>query len=140
MKQQSTFEHQGLVKNIDQETIYIDIEVQSACAQCHAKGYCSTFGKQDKVITVPLNEHPEIRKGDIVNVIISERRGLQALVLGYLLPVIILLAVLIPTLSITSNEGTSALIALFSVVLYYLTLIPFRKRFKKHFSFRIEKL
>jgi len=140
MEQSSSFQHPGVVKKIENDIIYIDIEVMSACSQCHAHGYCSAFGKTDKVIEVPVIKYPDFKLGDNVNVLIKEVLGMHALMLGYIFPVIVLVLTLFVSYYITYKENISALITLLFVALYYFLLWVFRKKIQKHFTIEIEKL
>ncbi len=140
MKSQSTLEHPGIVSKIKGGIIYVDIEVVSACASCHAKGYCTAFGKSDKVIEIPSSQYPDIVPGDMVNVIIRESLGMQALVLGYILPVVVLLIALFTTFALTRHEGMAALVTLGAIAAYYLGLYLLKDKIRKHFTFSLIKL
>jgi len=140
MTNNSTLEHPGIISKIENDTIFVDIHVASACSSCHAQGYCSAFGKNDKIIEVSYIDFPEFQKGDSVNVIVKESLGMQALLLGYILPVIVLLITLFTVYGITQHEGLSAIVTLIAVALYYISLFFFRNRIKKHFTFRLKKI
>jgi positive regulator of sigma E activity len=140
MKQASTIEHEGVVTSIESGVIFVDIQVQSACAKCHAHGYCSAFGKKDKIIEIKAANYPHVQIGDIVNVIIKESLGFQALLLGYILPVVVLIIALFVSFSISKHEGLSAIITLSAVAAYYVGLIFFKNSIQKHFTFQLEKL
>lgn len=140
MKTPSTLEHPGVVSKIEKETIYVDIHVASACSACHAHGYCSAFGKNEKVIEIPSAQHPRIQPGDQVNVIIKESLGMQALLLGYIFPVIFLIAALFIAFGITGHEGISAISAILATAVYYIVLYLLKSKIRKHFTFQLEKL
>jgi sigma-E factor negative regulatory protein RseC len=140
MEKSSSFHHPGVVKKIENDIIYIDIEVMSACAQCHANSYCSALGKKEKVIEVSVLKYPNFKVDDNVNVMIKEILGMHALGLGYIMPVVVLLIALFVSFYITNNEGVSAIITLVLVVFYYFLLWVFRKKIQKHFTIEVEKL
>ncbi len=139
MSNASTLEHDGIVKNIDNGIIFVDIEVASACSSCHAKGYCSAFGKSDKVIEIPSDQYPDFIPGDKVTIFIRESLGMQALFIGYILPVIALLIALFLTYFFTQHEGIAALSSVGTVGIYYSALVLLKKKFKKIFTFTLEK-
>lgn len=62
-----------------------------------------------------------------------------ALLLGFVLPFVLLLGVLVVVLRLTGNEGVAALSALGSLVPYYLLLWLFRDRVGRYVSFQIEE-
>ena len=140
MDKASKFEHPGVISKIEDGTIYIDIEVKSACSQCHAHSYCSAFGKNEKMIEVPFSKYPNLIIGNTVNVLIKETLGMQALLLGYIFPIIVLLIALFGSYHFTADEGISAIYTLFFVALYYLCLWLMRDKIKKHFTFELQKL
>ncbi len=140
MKKPATLEHPGKVSKIENGTIYVDIEVESACASCHAHSYCTAFGKKDKIIEIEARKYPKVEVDDRVNVIIRESLGMQALLLGYIAPVIVLLIALFVTYGITKHEGLSAIVTLASVAIYYIGLILLKDKLKKHFTFELEMI
>jgi sigma-E factor negative regulatory protein RseC len=140
MKTPSTLEHPGIVSKIEDGTILVDIEVASACSACHAKGYCTAFGKSDKIIEIPSSRYPEIQSGDKVNVIIRESLGMQALLLGYILPVIVLILTLFSIYAISGNDGLAALSSLVAVAVYYIIIYKLKDKIRKHFTFSLEKM
>jgi len=139
MQNTKTIEHKGFIESIENGLIRVSILAQSACASCHAKGACSMSDMQDK--TIDIYENAENYKvGESVNVILDQKLGFKALFLGYILPFIILMLSLIILTITTENEALSGLISLGLLVPYYFVLYTQKEKFKKSFSFRIEKL
>ena len=129
-------EHRGVVEKNDSNNITVKITSQSACASCHAKSACSVFGSTDKFIDVYSSL--KVEPGDEVMVIGSQGQGLKAAWLAYILPVILILATLSITFTVSGNEVLSALLSLGILVLYFLFLKMFNNRLKKTFSFKIQ--
>ena len=93
----------------------------------------------DNIITE--NEVNEIYKvGEQVVVFFKESLGFRAMFLGYLLPFLVLMTVLIIGTSIGLAEGTAGLLALGSLVPYYMVIFLKNKKLKKTFSFSIRKI
>ena len=65
-------------------------------------------------------------------------QGNKAAVLAYLLPVILLLAVLFVCLGLGLSEGLSALISFIALIPYYIVLYLQRDKLKKRFEYTIE--
>ncbi|MBN1339193.1 MAG: SoxR reducing system RseC family protein [Bacteroidales bacterium] len=132
--------HTGTIQRSDRQNHYVLITSASACAGCHARGACHLNEVADKIIEVSREKDDfECKPGEKVRVIMENRLGLHAVLLGYIVPFCLLLAALIVTHAITRMEGLSALIALGTLLLYYLILYRFRHRLRKKFEFRIEK-
>lgn len=138
MDKPSTLEHDGIVSSIENGIINVTIVATSACASCHAKGYCSAFGNADKIIEINSEKYPDITPGDNVRVIIRESMGMIALLLSYIFPVVVLLIVLFATFNLTNHEGLAALASIGAVALYYVVLMLLKNKIKKHFTFELE--
>lgn len=134
----NTIEHLGVIKDITPNTVKVSLLNVSGCATCHTKATCSVSDVDNKIIDV-INTGQEINKGDTVKVIFEKSLGPLALFLGYLLPFIFLMIVLILSWSITRNEIFSGVAALLSVGVYYLFLTLFRAKLKSTFTFKILK-
>jgi len=139
MNSSSQIEHSGIVKEIVGNVVKVSIISQSACSACHAKGACSVSDKEEKIIDVETFSQ-EYKIGDEVKVFIAKNQGFTALFLGYVFPLILLLAVLFVVNAIIDNQGIAALAALGSLPLYYYILYLSRKFIGKKFNFQIEKI
>lgn len=64
--------------------------------------------------------------------------GLRATLWAYAVPVVLLMAVLMLTYSVTQSEGKSAVAAMLSLIPYYTILYLLRDRLQRTFSFRIK--
>jgi sigma-E factor negative regulatory protein RseC len=133
-------EHKGIISNIDGNSIFVELYVQSACASCHAKGMCGA-DSATKIVEVISFDTSFFSIGELVNVKLREHLGMKALLLGYLLPFIILIAFLIFFLSaLNLSEGLSAILAIAMLIPYYFILYLFKDKLKKEFDFKIEKI
>ena len=78
------------------------------------------------------------KKGDAVTVVASTQTGVRAIILGFGIPFLLLLAVLFTTMGLTGNEPVAALAAVFSLLPYYILLYMFRDKVKEKLTFWIE--
>jgi sigma-E factor negative regulatory protein RseC len=131
--------HPGIIEEINEEKILVKILSQSACSTCHAKGACSVSEVEEKIIEIVHATSGNWRKGQQVMVKMEQSLGLKAVFLGYLAPLIILIASIIVFLFLLKNEGLAALLSIMMLAPYYLTLYLFRDKLKKKFRFRIEE-
>jgi sigma-E factor negative regulatory protein RseC len=65
-------------------------------------------------------------------------QGNKAAVLAYLIPIVVLLAVLFVCLGLGLGEGWSALISIGALIPYYIVLYLQRDKLKRRFEYRIE--
>ena len=138
MKNEETISHEGIVTKITDDELEIKILAQSACAACHAKSACGMGEQAEKTLTVPRPKDKEFVLNQKVNVRMAIGQGNKAAVLAYLLPIILLLAVLFVCIGLGLGEGLSAIISFISLVPYYIVLYLRRDKLKRQFEYIIE--
>ncbi|MBW6497769.1 MAG: SoxR reducing system RseC family protein [Bacteroidales bacterium] len=131
-------EHPGIVDHVEGREAFVRIQPQSACGSCHSKSHCSMSEVSDKVVEVSLNPQEQLTAGQPVTITLERSLGFRALFLGYMLPFLILLVSLFVLVSLTGNEGLSALIAIALMAPYYFLLYRFREKIRNKFRFRIK--
>lgn len=129
--------HTGRINQITPNSILVSIVSESACAACHAKGFCGAADMKEKEIEVRSTGNEEHKIGECVTIVMERSMGLKAVLYGYILPFIILMATLLGTLEATSNEGLAGLFALLVLAPYYFALYMMREKLKSKFEFRI---
>jgi len=136
---QGEIEHNGIVQKVTEEKITIKIISESACASCHAKEACLASDKKEKEIEV-FRFSGGFIPGQEVKVIGKLSQGIKAVVYGYILPFVVVFAILIIINAITKNEALSGILAICSLVPYFLVLYLFRNKMKKQFEFEIKPI
>ncbi len=138
MSENETISHEGIVTKITDDELEIKILAQSACAACHAKTACGMGEQAEKILTVPRPKGKEFSLLQKVNVKMAVGQGNKAAVLAYLIPILLLLAVLFVCLGLGVNEGLAALISIVAIVPYYIVLYLRRDNLKNKFLYTIE--
>jgi sigma-E factor negative regulatory protein RseC len=133
-----TIIHPGIVERIADGKIFVKILSTSACSTCHAKGVCSVSEVEEKIIEADHDPSGNYRPGDQVIVKMKESLGHKAVLMGYVLPLVVLLLSIVVFLSLLHHEGLAALLSILMLIPYYLALFLFRKKLQKEFRFRIE--
>ena len=133
-----TISHEGIVTKITDDELEIKILAQSACAACHAKSACGMGEQAEKILTLPRPKDKEFKLMQKVNMKMAIGQGNNAAVLAYLIPVILLLAVLFVCLGFGLGEGLSALLGIAALIPYYIVLYLRRDKLKKKFVYTIE--
>lgn len=131
-------EHTGVVKHIEDSLIQVLITQESACSGCHAKGACTAADKSDKIIEVRTSDS-NFKPGDHVVVYAQRTLGLQAVLLVFVIPFLLILLTLFILRNFIENEAISGSIALAVLVPYYIILSFFNKKISKKFKFYIKK-
>lgn len=132
-------DHDGVIERIEGELAHIKIISESACAACHAKGVCGAADQEEKYLDVSVGNE-EFQAGEKVSVQVARNLGFKAVALGYVYPLLILMAFLITLVTLGMNEMKAALLALLSLPPYYLAIYLSRKRINKTFTFSIKKI
>jgi len=111
--------HEGVVENMDGSGIRVKITGIAACTDCLARSACSVSDEKEKRLTVPLNG-TSYTPGEKVHVILSQSLGFRALFLGYVLPFLLVMTVLLIMFGISDNELLNGL-ALYTILTLSIT-------------------
>ena len=145
--------HDGIIIALNEDgTALVRIVQTSACAACKAKAMCASAESAEKEMTVMLLGDGQWAVGDSVEVMVQQKMGWKAVVLAYLLPFFVMLAVMfIGNGLLAMGDGLLAMgdgakreavlgtVALCAMALYYLVLGLFKDKLQKEFSFTAKK-
>ena len=146
--------HDGIIIALNGDgTARVRIVQTSACATCKAKAMCASAESVEKEMTVQLTvDSLQLTVGDAVEVMVQQKMGWKAVVLAYLLPFFVMLAVMFignGLLAIgdgqlamgdgAKREAVLGTVALCAMALYYLVLGMFKDKLQKEFSFTARK-
>lgn len=136
MNSASEIEHNGVVYKIGKKSITVKITAHPSCSSCHASGLCNASGTVDKFFEVPLQD--EFETGQNVRVITSLSNGFRALLLGYVVPLAVLVTSLIILTATGSGELTAGVASVILVAIYYLILFLSRDKIEKKIKFTLK--
>lgn len=135
--------HSGIVERINGNYLQVKITQATSCSACSIKNHCTSAESKEHLIDVYDKEVAQYHVGDEVWIIGSTSMGRKAVWYGYLLPLLILMALIIGLTSWWGNDSelSVALYSLGCIFLYYLLLYYFGKdKMKKTFSFTLSKM
>ena len=136
----NTITHIGKVVGISDDKITVLVPRASACGACHAKGFCTSTDSKETVMSIP-NRGEHIAIDEDVKVSIDRSVGFQAVAFAFIFPIVLILAIIFILPAATGiSEELSGVIALASLIPYFLMLRLFNYKFTKKFIFHIEKL
>ncbi len=131
--------HIGIVQRVDDSTVYVTVERQSACAACHARRICGV-DSGERVIGVKTAHVSEFKAGDKVEVALLRRSmGIASILWGYVMPLFVLLLSLFAAKLAGAEDGPAACITLAAVVAYYAVLYALRSYMNRKIQFTIIK-
>jgi len=131
--------HRGTVERIDNQTIYVRIEQNGACKDCHVASSCLAVEKKEKIIeATDFTDNFSLQEEVIVSV--RQAMGLSAVVLAYALPIVLVIVFVVVGIHVSGNEVIGGVGGLLVLIPYYFILFLFRKRIKKRFVFSLSKM
>ena len=142
--------HDGIIIALNGDGIArVRIVQTSACSACKAKAMCASAESKEKEMDVVLigdeamrlgGESMNYKVGDEVEVMVQQRMGWKAVILAYLLPFFVMLAVIcVGNGLLNVREEVLGTIALCAMAVYYLVLGLFKDKLQKEFSFTAKK-
>jgi sigma-E factor negative regulatory protein RseC len=131
--------HDGIVDSLNGNEVVVRITSYAACTECHARGACNVTEEKEKYIRVKAGTQ-RFKAGEKVRVILAQSLGFRALFLGYVLPFLAVLTVLLTTTAAGLSELVAGLVSLSVLPPYYIGLKLFRNRLDRQFSFFLHKI
>ena len=140
--------HDGIVIAVNGDgTVRVRIVQTSACASCKAKAMCASAESKEKEILAIGDGLLAV--GDEAEVMVQQKMGWKAVLLAYILPFVVMMAVIVlgnQAIRLLGAEamgkngeaiiGTAALCAM---GVYYIVLGFFKDKIQKDFSFTARK-
>ena len=105
--------HRGTVEKINGSHVQVRIVQTSACSACSIKGHCNASESKEKLVDV-YDAPSGLSVGQEVVVSGAVSMGLQAVLVAFGVPFLVLIVVLLVAMKLTGDELTSALVALLS--------------------------
>ena len=131
--------HIGIVRSVQGDSALVEITQSSACSACKAKSMCMSSESQVKQMNVIMQEPLQV--GGQVEVEVRERLAWKAVLLAYILPFIVMLAIIaVLDFATDWSEAVVGTLSLCGIALYYIGLSVFKHRLQKQFTFTARKL
>ena len=131
--------HTGVVLSVADKTAHVEIVQTSACSACKAKSMCMSAESQQKQMDVIMLE--PLKVGDQVEVEVRERLAWKAILLAYILPFLVMMAVIVALDFLTDwSEAVVGTLSLCAIALYYIGLSVFKHRLQTQFTFTARKI
>ena len=130
--------HIGTVYSVSDGLVRVRIVQHSACVGCKAAAHCNSTESKEKLIDVRCLGASRYRVGQEVTVVAAQAVGAKAVVLGFVVPLIVLLVVVIGALQMGVGEAQAALAGIVALIPYYIILYMCRSKLDRMFTFYIE--
>lgn len=127
------------VKAVYPDRVIVRMMQMSACAGCHAKGFCSSADCKEREIVVP-GSYPTLQEGEQVELEGRESLGWWAMLLSFVFPLIVLVATVAVSLMLGLDDLLAALVGLGAIAVYYALLALSGSILRKKFVFSLRKI
>lgn len=131
--------HAGVIDRIEGDCVKVRIVQTSACAACKVASHCNASESKEKIVDVICCDTAKYATGQEVVVSASKEVANRALLLGFGIPLFLMVVVLLIVLRWTGDEGIAALASLGALIPYYIILWLLRDSIRQQVSFRIEE-
>lgn len=132
--------HRGVVRQVTEKGLLVEVIVESACAACHAKSFCISSEQRQQLIQAKCSHPQEFTVGEQVQLTMRRTMGGKAVRIGYLYPLIFLIVTLLLSYRFLNNELLSVAVTLAVVFLYYLVVGLSRHKLSSKFVIEANKL
>jgi len=136
---ENVIRHEGIIDYIKGTHVRVRITRTPACAGCKVAARCATAEAREKVIDATATDASAWHVGQTVVVTTAGTMAGRALLLGFGLPLLLMLLVLGVAMVTGCNEGATALLMLASLVPYYFVLWLCRDRIASKMTFHVER-
>ena len=131
--------HIGMVKTAGEDKTVVEIISQSACGSCNASGFCSASEAIKKEIIVPSDPSGIYKVGDKVDVVLGRSKGMTAVFLAYVIPLVLMMTSVLALSYAGINELLAGASGLGLIAFYYFMLYLFRDKIAGKYVFYIRK-
>lgn len=136
---ENTISQTGVIERIELNKVYVKIMQQSACAECHAKSMCRSSECKDRIVEIE-GLYNSFQVHEEVEIHGRSSLGYWAIFYAFVLPILLILAVVILFSESNRSDTVTALAGLAVLPLYYSVLYVLRDRLKRKFVFTMKKL
>ncbi len=132
--------HEGIIEAVDGAKARVRILQVSACAGCKIASHCHTSDSKEKIVDVDIAGRPQQwHVGQSVVVSTQSTMAGKALLIGFGLPLLLMMAVLVACMAAGCGEGITALFIIFALVPYYIIVWLRRDNIARQITFRLEE-
>lgn len=130
--------HEGIIDAIEDGLVRVRILQASACSACKVSGHCNAAESKEKTVDVRRANLAGLSIGDAVVVSTSMSAARRALLFGFGLPFVLMVAALLLSLVLSGSEAVACIVGIGVLLPYYLGLYLFRERIGGSVAFELE--
>ena len=130
--------HEGIIEAIDNRHISVRIIQQAACASCKVASHCNASDTKVKMVDV-YADSSNLAVGQKIVVSTSGSAVKNALLIGFLFPLFMMIFLIVFSKFLGKADDVTALLALGSLVPYYIGVWLFRNKIEQKITFHIDE-
>jgi sigma-E factor negative regulatory protein RseC len=115
--------------------VRVRIIQRSACASCKIAEHCTSSESKEKLIDVRCNNADRYTVGQEVTVMAAASVGAKAVIIAFVIPVVIMMAVIVSIIAFGGSELTAALAGMLVLIPYLTVLYLQRNRMERILTF-----
>ncbi|MDY6205599.1 MAG: SoxR reducing system RseC family protein [Prevotella sp.] len=133
--------HVGVIEYIKGKKLRVRIVQQPACSACDMADHCHVSeGKVKSIDAYMTDGENRFQTGQEVQIVGMQSQGRLAVVLAFVIPFLILTAVLFTAMAFSLGEPLSALISVAALLPYFILLYLFRDKLRRQFRFYVQPI
>lgn len=129
--------HEGIIEAIDNRHISVRIIQQAACASCKVAAHCNASDTKVKIVDV-YADSSHLTVGQKIVVSTSGSAVKNALLIGFLFPLFMIVFLIVFSKFLGKTDDVAALLALGSLIPYYIIVWLFRNKIAQKITFHID--
>ena len=134
-------EHKGVVLAVYGRSVEVRMTVDCSCEGCKALVICGEGEEEgERTVTVWSDHAALFQSGEEVVVSVAQAMGVKAVMWSYVVPAVVMVAILVGGKSSGASDGVTGSAALGAAAVYYFGLWLLRRRIEKVVMFKIRKL
>ncbi len=137
---QNNIQHSGIVDSVSGGHVVVRVTRLPACSSCRGSQRCHSADGGDRLIELPALDDDDYHVGDPVLVCADASVGRFAVLLGFCLPLMLLVSMTVLVHVMTHDDTVAALCGLAVLLPYYLVLRIFRLKIQRKVIFRLRKI
>ena len=131
--------HKGIIERVDDGKVIVRIVQNSACGACRVAGHCSAAESKEKLVeAIAPSASNKYAKGDEVTVAMKGASGVKAVLIAFIFPFILMVAVIALLLALSCGENDAALCGVGILIPYYGIVYLLNNKLKRQFQFVLE--
>lgn len=123
----------GRITAVEKKSLQVELQTCSACGDCSIKSSCGLREYRTNVIKIATDQASSYHVGDNVEVSLSSKNGIIAVIIAFVIPLILLIGTVISGYLYGLNDIQNCICAIIILIPYYFALFLSRRIWERKF-------